>query len=282
MRLKDSLGFWDYVKAAFHLKVRLRALGHLPLNKLLLGGFAILAFGHPGFLFLGLAYETAYLMGLSGSQRFQRLVQGRKYLAWKDGEAERRQQALQALDDPARLRHRHLESLCARILANSGLDSARGLNSLQSEELNQLQVIFLRLLQAQQAATLLLGQVSEPGLRSEITRTEERLAREPENSAVQRSLSGTLEIQKRRLENLQHIKESQKITEAELDRIEKQVTLISEETAVGSDPQLLSQRLDGVIRSLDEAQKWIADSSQLFAAIEGEAAPAPPRAAQKE
>ncbi len=277
MPLKDSFGFWDYVKAAFHLKVRLRSLGHLPLNKLLLAGFAILAVGHPGFLFLGLAYEAAYLMSLSGSQRFQRLVQGREYVAWKEGEAARQHQALQALEDPARSRYRHLESLCTKILTNSGLASTRGLGSLQMEELNQLLAIFLRLLQAQQAASLLLGQVSESELCGEISRTEERLGREPEEGAVQRSLAGTLEIQKRRLGNRQRIKESLKVTEAELDRIEKQVTLISEETAVGGDPQILSQRLDGVIRSLDEAQKWIADSSQLLATIEGEAAPAMPR-----
>ena len=87
MRLNESPAFLDYVKAAFHLKVPLRALGALPLNKLLLAGFAVLTLGHPGFLFLGLAYETAYLMGLSGNKRFQRLVQGRRHLALKDSEA---------------------------------------------------------------------------------------------------------------------------------------------------------------------------------------------------
>jgi len=282
---KEPLGFLDYLKAAFHLKVPMRALGALPLNKLLLAGFTVLGIGHPGFLFIGLAYETAYLMGLSGSKRFQRLVQGQRRLALKDNEASRQRQALAALDEEAVRRYRALESVCATILANSGLGSARGLTSLQADELNQLLSIFLRLLQAQKSGSDLLAQVSESRLSEEIGSTEQRLGREDPAGAVYRSLSGTLEIQKRRLENIKRIKESRKITEAELDRIEKQVTLISEETAVGADPEFLSKRLDGVIRSLDEAQKWIADSSQLFASIEGDAAPLMARrtpAAQKE
>ena len=275
--IKDSLTFWDYLKAAFHLKVRSKALGHLPLNKLVLAGFAILALGHPGFLFLGLAFESAYLLSLSGNERFQRIVQGEKLAEKRKFQAQRQQGVLQILSAEDRDRYNNLESKCEKILNKYGLPApASGLKSMQSEELTQLAAIFLKLLHSRRTSQELLGELSENGMRREIQQIEEKLAGEAEGSALARPLKGTLEIQKRRLENLLRVKESLKVTEAELDRIEKQVTLISEESVISGDPQILTSRLDGVIRSLEDTQKWISDSSELFASMESDAhAPTP-------
>ncbi|RPI76751.1 MAG: hypothetical protein EHM45_11850 [Desulfobacteraceae bacterium] len=267
--IKDSLSFWDYLKAAFNLKVPVKGLGHLPLNKLALGGLFILGFGHPGFFFLGLAFEIAYLLFLSGNPRFQNLVGGIILSENKKNRFEKQLDTVHLLNEEAKSRYQKLESKCDAILNRSGLPSAAsGFQSLQSVELDQLRVIFLKLLYSQQTTKEVLNQVSETVLRADLRRIEDKLSKETEDSAVWRSLKGTLEIQNRRLENLLKAKESLKVTEAELDRIEKQVTLISEETAVRNDPQLLSQRLDGVIRSLEDTQKWITDNNELFAALE--------------
>jgi hypothetical protein len=281
---KESLTFWEYLKAAFHLRVPSKSLGHLPLNKLLLGGFAILALGHPGFLFLGLAFESAYLLALSGNERFQKYVQGERLEQKKRSQAEKQQGVLLVLSAEDRARYNGLESKCEKILDKYGLSTpASGLRSMQSEELAQLAAIFLKLLHSRRMSREMLEEISEGSLREEIRQIEAKLAGEAEGSALARPLQGTLEIQKRRLENLLRVKDSLKVTDAELDRIEKQVTLISEESVVSGDPQLLTSRLDGVIRSLEDTQKWISDSSQLFAAIETDAhAPALPRLPKKE
>jgi hypothetical protein len=256
----------------------------LPLNKLLLGGFAILALGHPGFLFLGLAFESAYLLALSGNDRFQKVVQGEKLELKKRSQLEKQHGVLMVLSAEERARYGGLESKCEKILDKYGLSTpASGLKSMQSEELAQLAAIFLKLLHSRRTSREMLEGLSENSLREEIRQVEAKLAGEPEGSALARPLQGTLEIQKRRLENLLRVKENLRVTDAELDRIEKQVTLISEESVVSGDPQILTNRLDGVIRSLEDTQKWISDSSQLFAAIETDAhAPSLPLPTKKE
>ncbi len=50
---KDLLGYWDYVKAAFHWKVAIPWLGEMPLNKVMLAGLVILGFINPGLLARG-------------------------------------------------------------------------------------------------------------------------------------------------------------------------------------------------------------------------------------
>ena len=74
--VKNNLGFFDYLKAAFSWPVYVSGLGRMPLNYLILAGFAILGLGNPGFWLLGLAYEVGYLLFMAGSNRFQKLVQG--------------------------------------------------------------------------------------------------------------------------------------------------------------------------------------------------------------
>ena len=49
----------------------------MPINKMILAGFGILGFGHPGFWLLGLAYETSYLLTIPGNVRFQNVIKGR-------------------------------------------------------------------------------------------------------------------------------------------------------------------------------------------------------------
>ncbi|MBN2399252.1 MAG: hypothetical protein JXI33_02810 [Candidatus Aminicenantes bacterium] len=280
--MKDTLTFWDYLKAAFHLKVPFKALGHLPLNKLVLAGFAILALGHPGFLFLGLAYESAYLLSLSGNGRFQSIVQGEKLADKRKSQAQKQQGVLQILSAEDRDRYINLECKCEKIHNKYGLPAPEsGLKSLQSEALSQLSAIFLKLLHSRRTSRELLEELSEKNLREEIRQVEVKLAGEAEGSALARPLKGTLEIQKRRLDNLLRVKESLKVTDAELDRIEKQVTLISEESIISGDPQILTSRLDGVIRSLEDTQKWISDSSELFAAMESDSHAASPLPAPK-
>jgi len=88
-------------------------------------------------------------------------------------------------------------------------------------------------------------------------------------SALGRSLRGTLDIQKRRLENLLKARESLAITEAESDRIEKQVALKREELTVSSDPEMMTARLDGIVDSLQGTTKWMSDNDELFGQLEG-------------
>jgi hypothetical protein len=59
-----SLGYWDYVKAAFKRRARVPLLGYVPYNYIALFTVAVLgaASQNPGFWFMGGALEIAYLL----------------------------------------------------------------------------------------------------------------------------------------------------------------------------------------------------------------------------
>jgi len=272
---KDTLGYLDYVKAAFHWKVKLGVLGHLPLNKLILAGFAILGFANPGFWFIGIAYGMAYLLFLSGSDRFQKLVQGTRMQKSQVKMAEKQSQILASLEKSSQERYRRLAQACQGILQMSKNNSnPLGLESISAVDLNQLLWIFLRLLSSRQRIHQIISQTARKDLELEIKTLTDKMAQENENSAVHRSLKGTLEIQNRRLENRIKAEESLKVTDSELERIEKQVTLITEETSVSSDPEVLSVRLDGVMQSLQSTTQWMSEHGEFFGSLEDNTAPA--------
>lgn len=269
------LRFWDYVKAAFNLKVPVKGLGLLPVNKIMLAAFAILGFGLPGFWFLGLAAETAYLMALSGNGRFQKLVQLGQSSQVKQSWIEREQQILAMLDRDSQVRYQRLVQRCLGLVHQADPTvSATGLEDLKASGLIQLLWIFLKLLLSQRRVRDILGRTSLAELQEEIHQMEGKLAQQTENTPIYRSLKGTLDIQQRRLENLNKANENLKVNEAELDRIEKQVTLLAEETAISSDPAGVSVRLDGIMDSLQGTTKWMSENAEFFGSLEESSIPA--------
>ena len=77
-----SLGYWEYVKAAFRRRARVPLLGYVPYNYLALFAFTVLgaASQNPGVWFMGGALEIGYLTALAGNTRFQKLVEGEALL----------------------------------------------------------------------------------------------------------------------------------------------------------------------------------------------------------
>ena len=280
----ESLSYLDYVKAAFHLKVPVSGLGHLPLNKLVLAGFAILGLGNPAFWLLGLAGEIAYLTFLPGSLRFQKLVHGSRLLGRQQQSVQRQAERLARLDPQAQQRFADLVGHCQSILSRvEESPTPVGREELSAGGLSQLQSIFFRLLNSQQAIGSILAKTDRREIATEIDSIQRRLTAEGENSAVARSVKGTLEIQQRRLENLDRAGENLKVIEAELERIEKQVRLIAEETTFSGDTDLLSQRLDGITQSLQGTTRWMSEHGEFFGQLEDDPAPVPsPPLRQKE
>lgn len=266
--VEDKLGYFDYLRAAFNLRPNVGGLGALPLNKLFLAGFAILGFGNPGFWFLGLALESIYLLALGGNSRFQVLVQGRRLA----GDAEKWQQEqtrlLASLDQAARGRYDRLGATCRGILQTIGQMGAIGQTGLAPNSLAKLQWVFLRLLISRKKLLQILQQTPQAELEQELRILQDKLARESESSPVHRSLQGTMEIQERRLDNLKRTNEGLKFTEAELDRIEKQARLLSEETAVSGDATSWAIHVDSVMQSVQDTTKWMAEHAELFNTLE--------------
>jgi hypothetical protein len=272
-----ELRMWDYIRAAFAWRVPVKGLGLVPLNLFILPVFAVLGILNPGFWLLGGAAEIGYLFALAGNSRFQALVQGMR-LARKQGvplkDDDKRARLIAALDSASRSRYQALSGVCASILstAESGTGPVRGAE-LESGGLGQLLWIFLKLLASRQRISQILAQTSRKDIEAEIAATTERLSKESQSSPLYRSLAGTLDIQKKRLDNLIRADESLKITEAELERIEKQVALMREETSVSSDPELISVRLDGIVDSLQGTTKWMTEHDEIFSRLDSDTLP---------
>jgi ABC-type transporter Mla subunit MlaD len=89
-------------------------------------------------------------------------------------------------------------------------------------------------------------------------------AGDPEG-ALARSLKATLEIQEKRLANLDTATNNLAVVDAELERIEQQVRLVREESAVSRSPEALSARLDAVSRTLGETSRFLDQHAEIFA-----------------
>jgi hypothetical protein len=264
---KTELGFLDYVKAAFSWRYRVPGLGHLPLNILALVGFGILGLGHPAFWLLGLAFEAGYLTLMSGDARFQRLVQGRMLMEERRVWQAKQSNLFDSLDPQSQLRYRSLADTCQQILKSTkALAPGSAMEDLRTGSLSQMAWMFLKLLYTKIRTRSIKVKAEE--LEAEIKRLSDQLSREAEGSAIHRSLQGTLEIQRRRMENLTKARESLKVIEAELNRIEHQVRLLNEEASMASDPEALTVRLDGVMQSLDGTNKWMSEHGELFGGLE--------------
>ncbi len=244
-----SLSYWDYVKAAFHRQIPVPLLGGMPANKMALAGFAVLGLANPGFWFLGAAAELAYLGFLSSSARFQRLAH------------------------PSRERYRALVDECRQIL---GLATTAGdsevLQGWRTGNLNELLWLFMRLLTSREQILGTQARVDRDGLEEAIAGLRTRVEGAEPDSPLARSLQATLSIQEKRLENLHTATANLAVVEAELERIEQQVRLLREESAVSGGPEMLSARLDAVSSTLTETSRWMDQHADLFQAQDSEEA----------
>jgi hypothetical protein len=277
------LTYLEYVKAAFWRRAALPGLGALRLNLMGLAVFAVLGLANPGFWLLGAALEVGYLAFVGGSRRFQTLVDGERLLAAQRGWDDQVHLAVERLGDESRERYRHLLGQCRTILGLSdGLDadSLGSLRDLKARNLNQLLTIFLRLLSSRELIRASLASVDQQELEREIERNEKRLAAAAPapsadkpaagaaaDPALLRSLQGTIEIQKKRRDNLVKAGSSLQVIESELLRIEQQVELLREESAVAGNAEALSTRLDAVTTQMAETSRWMDANSQLLGSL---------------
>ena len=282
------LSYWDYLKAAFWKPVRTRILGAMPLTQMLLAAFGLAGFFNPGFWLLGLAAVVAFVGGRSASERFQKLIEGERLLA-RQGTAEDRMKGLYDRLEPAsQSRYRALVVVCREILGLGAGAGESGLTDFRAGNLNQLLSLFLRLLASREAITDTLARVDRRQLDAALQNLKARVAAagDPEG-ALARSLQATLEIQQKRLANLDTATNNLAVVDAELERIEQQVRLVREESAVSRSPEAISARLDAVSRTLGETSRFLDQHAEIFADmtttdIDASAVPPLPTEAEEE
>ena len=275
MSAADDLNYIDYVKEAFSRRSDVALLGGIPLNYLGLAAFGVLGLANPGFWLLGAALELGYLAWMAGSERFRRVVQGERLLVEQQQHDTQVQTTLDRLAKEGQHRYRALHTQCVQILGISESlgDVGLSLNKMRTGGLNQLLAIFLRLLTSREVLMATMSQTDRARVERELEELEKKLSVATADTSLERSLRGSFDIQRKRVENLDRAATNLEVLDAELGRIEQRVALIREETAVSGRADELSDRLDVVSGTLDETNRWMEQNAEIFGSVDATVAP---------
>jgi hypothetical protein len=267
--MADKPGFLDYVNAAFNA----RPFGMLiPPNWIGLAAVGLLGLIEPGVWVLGAGLEFGYLLFLSNSERFRRTVDASRHvpLSPRDELTGRIAKGLLTLDPRERARYQAVAERCQSIIELQ-IAHAPGVVGVeaQQEGLSRLTWMYLRLLLARQAIERVHRDIASTGdLPEALARLERRLATEPLDEQLRRSLEGQADILRQRIAHRADAGRQMTYIDSELARIEQQVELIREQAALSTDPVVLSQRIDEIAATLGGTSQWIRDQQQIFGGME--------------
>jgi hypothetical protein len=238
------------LKAAFLLRYPVRGLGEVPVNLVGLACLGLLGLGNAGFWFAGVGLETVYLVSLATNWRFQRWVNARASMETSEEIEATREALLQQLAQADKVALERLAGQCRRV---ESLWRAQDDVVLQSNEqaLRDLQWVYLKLLLARQHVKSSESEANETELRASIQTLERELTDSRLSEATRESKSATLNLLRRRAENVGRRRQTLDEIGSDLTRIEAQVALVLENTALEGKPQAVSADLDLASQLLD-------------------------------
>jgi hypothetical protein len=261
---------WRYLSAAFMVRVRVPAIGAVPVNLLGAIAFATLGVVNPGFWFLGAGVEAAVLTSLAFNRRFQNLTDS---LARRQagGEIEQKRAALAGSLPPAsRDRLRTLSSRCSRVLELYEAASADAFVLASNREaLSNLEWIFLKLLVADANLRSHTAADSDATLTRRIGELEADLRGRPETEVLRQSKASTLSLLQQRLALWRRRGQSLEEIASDLSRVEAQVDLLLENAALEGRPNTINLEIElatdlvgGVV--FGDAESTVADIERTF------------------
>lgn len=236
---------WRYLKAAFLVGVDVPALGRVPVNALVAAGFLILGFGHPGFWFLGLAAEAAIVPTLAFNKRFQNVVDAEaRQISTGDSQA-KRNSLVQLLPSADKNRLAALDRKCDKVIEvyrNAQADDF--VIDTNQQALENLKWLYLKLMIARFHLMTAGTDDTPEAVSRKIEALEANLKENQDTPALRQSKTATLDILKRRLNNVYRREQSLEEVESDLTRVESQVDLILDNAAMQGKPQTISSDLE--------------------------------------
>lgn len=265
---------WDYYKAAFFARRRVKGLGGVPLNVLFLLGTGVAGLLNPGIWLIGAGVEVAYLTWLSHNERFRALVRGEHLRRQARTADEQIEAVIDSLSPGSQARWKRLQQRCRQIRETSA-SLAPGIESAGDPVkggLDSLLLIHGRLLATREALQTAMNEETRDELEQKVEDAGRRLGR-ASSEAAKRSIESSLEILRKRVEHARNAVENLQVVDAELDRIENQVDLIREELLVNRDPTALSARIDAVTTMMGDANRFLQDNQALLGPLGAESDP---------
>lgn len=261
--MSKVLNFFDYLKAAFRAKLTIPLLGGMNLNYMFLALVSVLGFINQGFWFLGGAAEIFYLYMLATNPRFHNYVKAMERNKLSENFQEKIITSLKSISPAAQSIYREFERQCETILKEQDYDSLINI----SDDLNTLKLMFLRMLEMEDRMRNILTHSDTKGIETSIKVLESKLQKEKADS-VKKSIESSLKIQNDRLSNIEKFQNNLTLASTELDRIKMQVRLIYEERQLNRSPEYLSERINGVVQSINDTSKIVSENSNLMESIE--------------
>lgn len=251
-----TTGIIDYIREAFKV----------PYNLILLTGglLAGVVTFHPEVVWpiVG-ALEILYLLAVSHHPRFQNLVHSRHSAAEAAVTvAQAGDRLLATLTPERRDRFGKVRERCEelqRSLAQSRSGGQLGdlFGEQQTESVNKLLWAFLRALAHEQV----LATFSTPARRHEIEENLRRVQADLEKPDLSETMRGALgesvEVLKKRLENLGDAEENLQSLRARLMRIENSILLIQEQALTRSDPSFIEAEVQAATAGLDTSEEML-------------------------
>ena len=223
------------------------------------------------------AGELTYLTALISNAKFRQAIDAEHHQAATEQSAATAQRSLQQIvatfPFASRQRFEQLRNRCLEMR-----DIAHGVRGRQqapvgedsnTQALDRMLWVFLRLQTTQLYLQRFLEKASEVEIRNRIREAEDRLAAlNSPDERIKRSLEDSLLVQRQRLENHEKARQNLDYVRVELDRIEAKIQAITEAAVNRQDPDFLTSQIDSVSQSMESTEKAIDELQQLTGIVE--------------
>jgi hypothetical protein len=249
----------NYLKAAFHWQYNVIALAGA-------GIFAVVS-GTALPIFLAAGLELMYLAIIPQNSRFQRLVR-----SWHLADEQLKHQQnlndmLRSLSPELQSRYVHCAQICGSIRANFAQLSSQSQIFLQQIDtsLQGLLTGYARLLVALAQQQQYLKSTTQDDIKREIAGLQKALPNEPQR--VQEINQKRIEILNKRLEKFDKIIENRKVVDAQISAVEDVLMLVRDQSVTMRDPQQVSDRLDSLVRDVEQTEQTVQQVETIFSDI---------------
>lgn len=264
--LETEPALWDYVKAAFHLKVQVPVIGGLPVNYcyLALAAGASAAFW-PAALF-GAAGELAYLHAMSSSVRFQQIVRSKMTQRVQHTQDQSVEDVVASLKRHA-ADYNQFSAECDEIvkIAHDILGAA-GADLLNTYETNlrELKAMYARLVRMLEVVEDHYNPNEAKDIQAQITQVQAAIADTTTPDATRQSDQKTLEILQKRLTMHGEIEQHISLIRAEIRQLNEQVKLLSDQVLVSRSPQVFAENVEVAAGVIEQHSEWLRSHGDLL------------------
>ena len=139
-----------------------------------------------------------------------------------------------------------------------------GGEDLNTQALDRMLWVFLRLLTSQQYLQRFLERANEVEIGNRLAEAQSKLVGHTGgDERIVRSLQDSVAVQQQRLDNFNKAKQNSEFVHAELDRIEAKIQAITEAAVNRQDPDFLTSQIDSVSESMQSTEKAINELQQI-------------------